>query len=122
MFEPESDTESATHHMEDDLDGDLADGRPPLKKPRTVGPASKAMAVLRAIPKPRPAKPAKAAALLTSQMGDLLTGLTEEATGEANNVAMEESIKPLGTTRRWGKKAPVEPLARTTWRVCHKCQ
>ncbi|KAG1747003.1 hypothetical protein EDD22DRAFT_917970 [Suillus occidentalis] len=115
--EPESDMESATHHTEDDLDGDLADGRPLLKKPRTVGPASKATAVPltpRAIPKPCPAKAAKAAALLTSRMGDLLAGLTEEATGEANNVAMEESIKPLGTKRRRGEKAPVEPSVRTT--------
>ena len=112
--EAESDMENATHHTEDDLDDDLADGRPPLKKPRTVGPASKATAVPRAIPKPRPAKPAKAAALLTSRMGDLLVGLTEEATGEANNVGMEESIKPPAPKRRRGEKAPVEPSARTT--------
>jgi hypothetical protein len=106
--------ESATHHTEDDLDDDLADGRPPLKKPRTVGPASKATAVPLAIPKPRLAKPAKTSALLTSRMGDLLAGLTEEATGKANNVEMEESIKPLAPKRRRGEKALVEPSVRTT--------
>jgi hypothetical protein len=114
LTEAESDTESATHHTEDDLDDDLADGRPLLKKPRMVGPASKATAVPHAIPKPCPAKPAKVAALLTSQMGDLLARLTEEATSEANNVKMEESIKPPAPKRRRGEKALVEPSVRTT--------
>jgi hypothetical protein len=64
--EAESGTESPTHDTEDDVDDDLADGRLPLKKPRTGGPAPKGTAVPRAIPKPRPAKPAKKGALLTS--------------------------------------------------------
>ncbi|KAG2089131.1 uncharacterized protein F5147DRAFT_780728 [Suillus discolor] len=64
--EAESDKESATQHTEDDVDDDMADGRHPLKKPRTGGPTPKGMAVPHAIPKPRPAKPAKKGALLTS--------------------------------------------------------
>jgi hypothetical protein len=109
----ESDTESATHHIEDDLDDDLADGRPPLKTPRMVGPASK-VTVSHAIPKPHPAKLAKTSTLLTSPMGNLLAGLTEEATSEATNVKMEESIPQPVHKRRWGKKAAVKPSARTT--------
>ncbi|KAG2060483.1 hypothetical protein BDR06DRAFT_1016990 [Suillus hirtellus] len=41
--EAESDKESATHHMEHNVDDDLADGRPPLKKPRTGGPTPSPM-------------------------------------------------------------------------------
>ncbi|KAG1792257.1 hypothetical protein EV424DRAFT_1354548 [Suillus variegatus] len=66
LTEAESDKESATHHTEHNVDDDLADGRPPLKKPRTGGPTPRGPAVPRSIPKPRPAKPAKKGALLTS--------------------------------------------------------
>jgi hypothetical protein len=53
-------------------------------------------------------------------MGNLLAGLTEEATGEVkDDVDMEESIMPPAPKRRRGKKATVEPLARTT---CSKLQ
>ncbi|KAG1791713.1 uncharacterized protein HD556DRAFT_1485371 [Suillus plorans] len=113
--EAESDKESATNHTEDDVDDDLADGRHPLKKPRTGGPTPKGTAVPRAIPKPRRAKPAKKGALLTSRMGDLLAGLTEDATREVReDVEMEESITPPAQKRGRGKKVTVEPSTRTT--------
>ncbi|KAG1784295.1 uncharacterized protein HD556DRAFT_1466785 [Suillus plorans] len=113
--EAESDKESATNHTEDDVDDDLADGRHPLKKPRTGGPTPKGTAVPRAIPKPRLAKPAKKGALLTSRMGNLLAGLTEDATSEVReDVEMEESITPPAQKRGRGKKVTVEPSTRTT--------
>ncbi|KAG1786175.1 uncharacterized protein HD556DRAFT_1450032 [Suillus plorans] len=113
--EAESDKESATNHTEDDVDDDLADGRHPLMKPRTGGPTPKGTAVPRAIPKPRRAKPAKKGALLTSRMGDLLAGLTEDATREVReDVEMEESITPPAQKRGRGKKVTVEPSTRTT--------
>ena len=111
----EGDTESSTHHMEVDVGDDLADRRPPLKKPRTGVSAPKGTAVPRAIPKPRQAKPAKTGALLTSRMGDLLDGLTEEATGEVkDDVEVEDRMMAPEGKRRRGKKAMVEPSARTT--------
>ncbi|KAG2061129.1 hypothetical protein BDR06DRAFT_1002302 [Suillus hirtellus] len=98
-----SDKESATHHTEHNVDNDLADGRPLLKKPRTEGPTPRGPAVPHSIPKPCPAKPAKKGALLTSQMEDLLAGLTEDATGEVrDDVEMEESIMPPAQKRRRG--------------------
>ncbi|KAG1859473.1 hypothetical protein C8R48DRAFT_674005 [Suillus tomentosus] len=101
--EAESDKESATHHMEHNVDDDLADGRPPLKKPRTGGPTPRGPAVPHSIPKPRPAKPAKKGALLTSRLGDLLTGLTDDVTGEVrDDVEMEESITLPAQKRRRG--------------------
>ncbi|KAG1764700.1 hypothetical protein EV702DRAFT_1051267 [Suillus placidus] len=113
--EAEGDTESSTHHTEVDVDDDSADRRPPLKKPRTGVSAPKGTAVPRAIPKPRPAKPAKTGALLTSRMGDLLDGLTEEATGEVkDDVEVEDHMTAPEAKRRRGKKAVVEPSARTT--------
>ncbi|KAG1834747.1 hypothetical protein EV424DRAFT_1531953 [Suillus variegatus] len=113
--EAESDKESATNHTEDDVDDDLADRRHLLKKPRTGGPTPKGTAVSRAIPKPRPAKPAKKGALLTSRMGDLLAGLTEDTTSEVReDVEMEESITPPAQKRGRGKKVTVEPSMRTT--------
>ncbi|KAG1767877.1 hypothetical protein EV702DRAFT_1203535 [Suillus placidus] len=111
----EGDTESSTHHTEVDVDDDSADRRPPLKKPRTGVSAPKGKAVPRAIPKPRPAKPAKTGALLTSRMGDLLDGLTEEATGKVkDDVEVEDRMTVPEAKRRWGKKAVVEPSVRTT--------
>ncbi|KAG1821527.1 hypothetical protein EV424DRAFT_1539091 [Suillus variegatus] len=113
--EAESDKESTTNHTEDDVDDDLADGRHPLKKPRTGGPMPKGTAVPRAIPKPRQAKPAKKGALLTSRMGNLLAGLTEDATSKVReDVEMEESITPPAQKRGRGKKVTVEPSTRTT--------
>ncbi|KAG1848348.1 hypothetical protein C8R48DRAFT_677283 [Suillus tomentosus] len=113
--EAKSDKESATHHMEHDVDDDLADGRPPLKKPRTGGPTPRGPAVPRSIPKPCLAKPAKKGALLTSQMGDLLAGLTEDVTGKVrDDVEMEESIMPPAQKRRRGTRVTVEPSTRTT--------
>ncbi|KAG2085343.1 uncharacterized protein F5147DRAFT_782082 [Suillus discolor] len=113
--EAESDKESATNHTEDDVDDDLADRRHPLKKPRTGGPTPKGTVVPRAIPKPRPAKPAKKGALVTSRMGDLLAGLTEDATSEVrDDVEMEDSITPPAQKRRRGKRVTVEPSTRTT--------
>ncbi|KAG1760004.1 hypothetical protein EV702DRAFT_1053628 [Suillus placidus] len=111
----EGDTESSTHHTEVDVDDDSADRRPPLKKPRTGVSAPKGTAVPRAIPKPRQAKPAKTGALLTSRMGDLLDGLTEEATGEVkDDVEVEDRMTAPEGKRRRGKRAVVEPSARTT--------
>ncbi|KAG2341296.1 hypothetical protein BDR05DRAFT_949881 [Suillus weaverae] len=113
--EGEGDTESSTHHTEVDVDDDSADRRPLLKKPRTGVSAPKGTAVPRAIPKPRPAKPAKTGALLTSRMGDLLDGLTEEATSEIkDDVEVEDRMMAPEVKRRRGKKAVVEPSTRTT--------
>ncbi|KAG2057535.1 hypothetical protein BDR06DRAFT_1019015 [Suillus hirtellus] len=113
--EAESDKESATHHMEHNVDDDLADRRPLLKKPRTGGPIPRGLAVPRPIPKPHLAKSAKKGALLTSRMGDLLAGLTDNATGEVrDDVEMEESIMPLAQKRRQGTQVAVEPSTRTT--------
>ncbi|KAG1782880.1 hypothetical protein EV702DRAFT_1040702 [Suillus placidus] len=96
--EAEGDTESSTHHTEVDVDDDSADRRPPLKKPRTGVSAPKGTAVPCAIPKPRPAKPAKT-----------------EATGEVkDDVEVEDRMTAPEAKRRRGKKAVVEPSARTT--------
>jgi hypothetical protein len=106
--EAESDTDSETHDKEDDIDDDSADGRSPLKKPRQIAhpsSAPKETEVPCSMPEPRPARPAKAGALLTSRMGDLLAGITEEV--EERNASPEpRSIQ--------GKKAVIEPSARTT--------
>ncbi|KAG1804026.1 hypothetical protein EV424DRAFT_1581745 [Suillus variegatus] len=113
--EAKSDKESTTNHTKDDVDDDLADRRHPLKKPRMGGPMPKGTAVSRAIPKPCQAKLAKKGALLTSQMGNLLAGLTEDATSEVReDVEMEESIMPPAQKRGRGKKVTVEPSTRTT--------
>ncbi|KAG1733099.1 hypothetical protein EDB19DRAFT_2002207 [Suillus lakei] len=59
LTEAESDPESDTHHMEDDADDDVADGRSPYKRPRRApGPSSahEGAAVPCSIPKPRPLK------------------------------------------------------------------
>ncbi|KIK36279.1 hypothetical protein CY34DRAFT_16490 [Suillus luteus UH-Slu-Lm8-n1] len=111
-----SDAESITHHTEDDLDDDLADGRSPQKKPRKAeGLAAKGTEVQTSILKPCKAKPATSSALLTSQMGDLLTGLTAEATGDANkDVEMHKRDTALAPKRMQSKKTVVELLARTT--------
>ncbi|KAG1817572.1 uncharacterized protein BJ212DRAFT_1299116 [Suillus subaureus] len=96
-----------------------ADGRSLQKRPRREpGPltAHEGTAVPCAIPKPRPVKLAKTGALLTSQMGDLLAGLTDRVTGNVGeDVAMEGGHMSLAPKNMWGKKAAIEPLARTTW-------
>ncbi|KAG2742389.1 hypothetical protein P692DRAFT_201795693, partial [Suillus brevipes Sb2] len=90
--------ESDTHQPEDDADDDSADGT----------------AVPRTIPKPRPPKPANTGAMLTSQMGDLLAGLTEEGTGvmEDDVARKDGNTSPAPKSRR-GKKAAIEPSAET---------
>lgn len=100
----------------DDVDDDLADGRSPQKKPRySWGPATKGTEVRTSIPKPRKAKPATSGALLTSRMGDLLAGLTAEATGDGTgDVDMDGTHTSPAPKRKRGKKAVVEPSARTT--------
>ncbi|KAG1862684.1 hypothetical protein F4604DRAFT_1929458 [Suillus subluteus] len=102
-----SDAKNDTHHTEDDVDEDLDDGRSPQKTPRkTAGPAPKVPDVPRAIQKPRGAMSARTTgALLTSQMGDRLAGLTDKATSEEHVSGSKEEA---------GKKAVVEPSARTT--------
>ncbi|KAG2364359.1 hypothetical protein BDR07DRAFT_1482637 [Suillus spraguei] len=108
ISEAESDTDSDTHHKEDDIDDDSADGRSPLKKPRqTAHPSSapKETEVPCSMLKPGLARPAKTGALLTSWMGDLLARLTEEVE-ERNTSPEPRSI--------WGKKAVIEPSTRTT--------
>ncbi|KAG1843887.1 hypothetical protein F4604DRAFT_1689296 [Suillus subluteus] len=112
-----SDAKNDTHHTEDDADEDLDDGRSPQKTPRkTAGPAPKVPDVPRAIQKPRGAMSVRTTgALLTSQMGDRLAGLTDEATSEVNeDVEMEKRNTSPAAKRRRGKKAVVEPSARTT--------
>ncbi|KAG1849780.1 hypothetical protein F4604DRAFT_1934813 [Suillus subluteus] len=112
-----SDAKNDTHHMEDDADEDLDDGRSPQKTPRkTAGPAPKVPDVPHAIQKPRGAMSVRTTgALLTSQMGDRLAGLTDEATSEVNeDVEMEKRNMSPASKRRRGKKAVVEPSARTT--------
>ena len=48
-------------------------------------------------------------------MGDLLAGLTEDATGKVrDDVEMEESITPPAQKRRRGTQVTVEPSMRTT--------
>ncbi|KAG2356164.1 hypothetical protein BDR07DRAFT_1381016 [Suillus spraguei] len=94
--EAESDTDSETHDKEYDIDDDSADARKETEVPCSM-------------PEPRPARPAKAGALLTSQMGDLLAGFTEEVE-ERNTLLAPRSIQ--------GKKAVIEPSARTT-RMSH---
>ncbi|KAG1885135.1 hypothetical protein F4604DRAFT_1676534 [Suillus subluteus] len=112
-----SDAKNDTHHTEDDADEDLDDGRSPQKTPRkTAGPAPKVPDVPRAIQKPRRAMSVRTTgALLTSQMGDRLAGLTDEATSEVNeDVEMEKRNTSPAAKRRRGKKAVVEPSTRTT--------
>ncbi|KAG1861307.1 hypothetical protein F4604DRAFT_1684112 [Suillus subluteus] len=112
-----SDAKNDTHHTEDDADEDLDDGRSPQKTPRkTAGPAPKVPDVPRAIQKPRGAMSVRTTgALLTSQMGDRLAGLTDEATSEVNeDVEMEKRNTSPAAKRRRGKKAVVEPSTRTT--------
>jgi hypothetical protein len=114
-----SDGERIAHPTEDDVDDDSADGRSPQKKPRySWGPAIKGTEVRTSIPKPRKAKPATSGALLTSQMGDLLAGLTAEPTGDGTEEVEVEMEMARGKTspapkRKRGKKAVVEPSART---------
>ncbi|KAG1719960.1 hypothetical protein EDB19DRAFT_1918361 [Suillus lakei] len=67
--EAKSDPQSDTHHMEDDGDDDVANGRSLQKRPRrALGPSSawEGTAVPCSIPKPRLVKLAKTGALLTS--------------------------------------------------------
>ncbi|KAG1836918.1 hypothetical protein F4604DRAFT_1692578 [Suillus subluteus] len=112
-----SDAKNDTHHTEDDADEDLDDGRSPQKTPRkTAGPAPKVPDVPRAIQKPRGAMSVRTTgALLTSQMGNRLAGLTDEATSEVNeDVEMEKRNTSPAAKRRRGKKAVVEPSTRTT--------
>ncbi|KAG1886696.1 hypothetical protein F4604DRAFT_1675564 [Suillus subluteus] len=112
-----SDAKNDTHHTEDDADEDLDDGRSPQKTPRkTAGPAPKVPDVPRAIQKPRGVMSVRTTgALLTSQMGDRLAGLTDDATSEVNeDVEMEKRNTSLAAKRRRGKKAVVEPSTRTT--------
>ncbi|KAG2146455.1 uncharacterized protein EDB93DRAFT_1104434 [Suillus bovinus] len=119
--EPYSDFRNDTHHSDDDDDdddNDSADGRSPKKRTRTrEGPSSShaETAIPLSIPKPRPVKPAKCGALLTSRMGDLLAGLTNGNMGEVDDdVAMEGRKTSPAPKRMRGKKAVIEPLARTT--------
>ncbi|KAG2137903.1 uncharacterized protein EDB93DRAFT_1301832 [Suillus bovinus] len=131
--EPDSDFGNDTHHPDDDDDdddddnddddnddNDSADGRSPKRRTRTgEGPSSShaETAIPPSIPKPRPVKPAKCGALLTSQMGDLLAGLTNGNIGEVDDdVAMEGRKTSPAPKRMWGKRAVIEPLARTTRR------
>ncbi|KAG1866775.1 hypothetical protein F4604DRAFT_1682836 [Suillus subluteus] len=112
-----SDAKNDTHYTEDDADEDLDDGRSPQKTPRkTAGPAPKVPDVPRAIQKPCGAMSVRTTgALLTSQMGDRLAGLTDEATSEVNeDVEMEKRNTSPAAKRRRGKKAVVEPSTRTT--------
>ncbi|KAG2139886.1 hypothetical protein BD769DRAFT_1663055 [Suillus cothurnatus] len=63
---------SNTHNTEEDADDDLADGRPPQKRPRRAGgppSASAERAVAQSIPKPRPVKTAKVEHLLNHWQG-----------------------------------------------------
>ncbi len=116
--EAESDPESDTHHMEDNADDDTADGRSPQKRPRRApGPSSarEVTAVPHSIPKPRPGKPAKTSALQTSRMGNLLVGLADAVTGDSlEDVAMDRGNTPPAPKNMQGKKAVIEPSARTT--------
>jgi hypothetical protein len=95
--------------MEDDMDDDSADGRSPQKKPRySWGPATKGMEVRTSIPKPRKAKPATSGALLTSQMGDLLAGLTTETTGDGTEeveMAMDRGKTSPAPKRKQGQES-----------------
>ena len=113
-----TEAESDTHQPEDDAGDDFADGGSPQKRPRRIaGPASarEGTAVPRTIPKPRPAKPGKTGAMLTSRMGDLLAGLTEEGTGVVeDDVARKDGNTSPAPKSRRGKKAAIEPSARTT--------
>ncbi|KAG1852476.1 hypothetical protein DFJ58DRAFT_728548 [Suillus subalutaceus] len=93
--DPESNPEDDTHHMEDDADDDTEEGRSPQKRPRTEpGPstAHEGTAVPHAIPKPRPVNAGKTGALLTSRMGDLLTGLTARVTRNVQEDGATERV------------------------------
>ncbi|KAG1800137.1 uncharacterized protein BJ212DRAFT_1488022 [Suillus subaureus] len=115
---PRSNPESDSHHMEDDADDDVADGRSLQKRPRReLGPstAHEGTAVPHAIPKPHLVKPAKTGALLTSQMGNLLAGLTDGVTSNVEeDVGMEGGHMSLVPKNMQGKKVVIEPSARTT--------
>ncbi|KAG1823815.1 uncharacterized protein BJ212DRAFT_1476677 [Suillus subaureus] len=101
-------TKSDSHHMEDDADDDVADGRSPQKRPRREPDpltAHEGTVVLCATPKPCPVKPAKTGALLTSQMGDLLAGLTNRVTSNVEeDVVMEGGHTSPVLKNMWGKK------------------
>ncbi|KAG1803034.1 uncharacterized protein BJ212DRAFT_1487256 [Suillus subaureus] len=116
--DPRSNPESDSHHMEDDVDDDAANGRSPQKRPRRdpdPSTAPEGTAVPHAIPKPHLVKPAKTGALLTSQMGDLLAGLTDRVTGNVEeDVGMEGGHTSPVPKNMWGKKPVIEPSARTT--------
>ncbi|KAG1720215.1 hypothetical protein EDB19DRAFT_1965612 [Suillus lakei] len=118
MTEAESDPKSDTHHMEDNADDDTADGRSPQKRPRRApGPSSacEVTAVPCSIPKPRPVKPAKTSALQTSRMGNLLAGLADAVTRDSlEDVAMDGGNTSPAPKNMRGKKAVIEPSARTT--------
>ncbi|KAG1839241.1 hypothetical protein DFJ58DRAFT_733465 [Suillus subalutaceus] len=93
--DPESNPEDDTHHMEDDADDDTEEGRSPQKRPRTEpGPstAHEGTVVPHAIPKPRPVNAGKTGALLTSRMGDLLTGLTARVTRNVQEDGATERV------------------------------
>ncbi|KAG2139099.1 uncharacterized protein EDB93DRAFT_1298964 [Suillus bovinus] len=122
--EPNSDFGNDTHHTDDDDDddddddNDSADGRSPKTRTRTgEGPSSShaEMAIPPSIPKPRPIKLVKCGALLTLRMGDLLAGLTNGNIGEVDNDVAMEGRKTLPALKMMrGKKAVIEPSARTT--------
>ncbi|KAG1737443.1 hypothetical protein EDB19DRAFT_1986555 [Suillus lakei] len=118
LTKAKSDPESDTHHTEDNAGDDTANGRSPQKRPRRVpGPSSahEVTAVPRSIPKPRPVKPVKTGAQQTSRMGDLLVGLTDAVTGDSlEDVAVEGGNTSPAPKNMWGKKAVIEPSARTT--------
>ncbi|KAG1768232.1 hypothetical protein EV702DRAFT_1203315 [Suillus placidus] len=120
--EAEGDTESSTHHTEVDVDDDSADRRPPLKKPRTGVSAPKGMAVPHAIPKCRLAKPAKTGALLTSRMGDLLDGLTEEAISEVKDDVEVEDRMTAPEAKGGGARKPWLNHLQGPPGVSRKCQ
>ncbi|KAG1723662.1 uncharacterized protein EDB91DRAFT_1087734 [Suillus paluster] len=117
--DPESKPKGDTHDMEDDAGDDAAEGRSPQKRPRTEpGPstAHEGTAVPCAIPKPRPVNAGKTGALLTSRMGDLLAGLTERVTSNVQEDGATEGVNRSPALKNmWGKKAVIEPSARTTW-------
>ncbi|KAG1732701.1 hypothetical protein EDB19DRAFT_1831194 [Suillus lakei] len=100
--EAEGDPKSDTHHTEDNAGDDTANAR-------------EVTAVPCSIPKPCPVKPAKTDAQQTSQMGDLLVGLTDAVTRDSpEDVAMEGGNMLLAPKNMQGKKVVIEPLARTT--------
>ncbi|KAG1808415.1 uncharacterized protein BJ212DRAFT_1485053 [Suillus subaureus] len=117
--DPGSNHKSDSHHMEDDVDDDAANGRSPQKRPRREpGPstAHEGTAVPCAIPKPCLVKPAKTGALLTSQMGNLLAGMSDRVTSNVEEDAgMEGGHTSPVPKNMQGKKQAIEPSVRTTW-------